>query len=151
MVAPRLDARRPSRASQKSAVSGSPAMVGGVLVGAPPRGGAVRSYLADGTLVQWLPPVDAHPDVVRWAVDAEIGSQPVPDALAARTGVCDPARFWPRWTAIEATAKLLDVPVIVWLAEHGLSARSAAGHGIVLHTARHRDLIITVGGRLAPG
>jgi hypothetical protein len=129
----------------------SPAMGGGLLVGVPPRGGAVRSYLADGALVQWLPPIDAHPDVVRWAVDAEIGTQPVPVALAARTGVRDPARFWPRWTAIEATVKLLDVPVIVWLAEHGLSVRSAAGHGIVLHTARHRDLIITVGGRLAPG
>jgi len=148
-VARRPDARFGSRASETPATAQSPALVGDIVVGAPPRDGWVRSYLAGGKLVQWRPPVDAHPDVMRWAVDAEIGTQPVPHALADRTGVRQPEQFWPRWTAIEVTAKLLDVPVVMWLAEHGLSA-GTAGHGIVLRTVRRAGLVITVGGRLTP-
>ena len=149
-MARRPDARYASRASETPATTPSPALVGDIVVGAPPRDGWVRSYLADGTLVQWRPPIDARPDVMRWAVDAEIGTQAVPRALADRTGVRQPERFWPRWTAIEVTAKLLDVPIVMWLAEHGLSARAAAGHGVVLRTVRRADLVITVGGRLTP-
>jgi len=141
-VARRPDARYASRASETPATTPSPALVGDIVVGAPPRDGWVRSYLADGTLVQWRPPIDARPDVMRWAVDAEIGTQAVPRALADRTGVRQPERFWPRWTAIEVTAKLLDVPIVMWLAEHGPT------HGPQDHAVA--DLVITVGGRLTP-
>jgi hypothetical protein len=112
------------------------------------RDGWARSYLADRRLVQWRPPVAALPSICGWAVDAEIAAQRVPTALAERTGVGDPAVFWPRWTAVEVAAKLLDVPVVMWLAEHGLSARVAADHDVVLRTVHHADLVITVGCRL---
>jgi hypothetical protein len=118
------------------------------------RPGWVRSYLADGRLVQWRPPgtdcgrsVADGTETLRWAVDAEIAAQPVPPTLAARTGVVEPAEFWPRWTAVEVAAKLLDVPVIMWLAEHGLCADAAADDGVVLRTAYRADLVITAGRR----
>lgn len=112
------------------------------------RDGWARSYLADHRLVQWRPPVAALPSLRGWAVDAEIASQRVPVALAERTGVGDPDVFWPRWTAVEVAAKLLDIPVVMWLAEHGLSARVAADQGVVLRTVRRAELVITVGCRL---
>jgi hypothetical protein len=112
------------------------------------RDGWARSYLADGRLVQWRPPVAALRSICDWAVDAEIAAQLVPVSLAERTGVGDPDVFWPRWTAVEVAAKLLDVPVVMWLAEHGLSARVAADHGVVLRTVHHAELVITVGCRL---
>jgi hypothetical protein len=117
-------------------------------VAADRRDGWARSYLADRRLVQWRPPVAAPSSICGWAVDAEIAAQRVPVAIAERTGVGDPDVFWPRWTAIEVVAKLLDVPVVMWLAEHGLSARVAADHGVVLRTVPHAELVITVGCRL---
>jgi len=123
---------------------------GDLVVGAPAdrRDGWARSYLADGRLVQWRPPAAALSSICGWAVDAEIAAQLVPVALAERTGVGDPDVFWPRWTAVEVAAKLLDVPVVMWLAEHGLSARVATGHGVVGRTVHHAELVITVGCRL---
>lgn len=69
-----------------------------------------RSHLADGRVVGWY----GEPGRV---IDAELTDQPVPDALAARYGTDD---FWGRWTRAECAAKAADVPITLWLAEHGL-------------------------------
>lgn len=71
-----------------------------------------RSYLADGRVVGWY----GDPDNV---IDAELTDQPVPPALAARYGSHD---FWGRWTRTECAAKAADVPIALWLREHGLDA-----------------------------
>jgi hypothetical protein len=107
------------------------------------RPGCVRSYLSDGRDVQWRPPCLSQD--VRWAIDAEIADQPVPAALAARTGVSDPAGFWPAWTAAEVTAKLLDVPMVMWLAAYGLSVPAAADRGVTLHALTWSGLAIAIG------
>ncbi len=75
-----------------------------------------RSHLADGRVVGWY----GDPGVV---IDAEIAAQPVPPALAARYGTDD---FWGRWTRAECGAKRDDVPISIWLAEHGLDGPSGA-------------------------
>ncbi|MGO4256544.1 hypothetical protein [Marmoricola sp. RAF53] len=69
-----------------------------------------RSHLADGRAVGWY----GDPGCV---IDAELTGQPVPPALAARYGRED---FWGRWTRCECAAKAADVPISLWLAEHGL-------------------------------
>lgn len=69
-----------------------------------------RSHLADGRIVGWY----GDPAMV---IDAELTDQPVPPALAGRYGTAD---FWGRWTRTECAAKRADVPISVWLAEHGL-------------------------------
>ncbi|MCT2587184.1 hypothetical protein [Actinophytocola gossypii] len=71
-----------------------------------------RSHLADGRVVGWYGPPGA-------VIDAELADQRVPPALAARYGA-SPEEFWPRWTRTECAAKLADVPITLWLAEHGL-------------------------------
>jgi hypothetical protein len=108
------------------------------------RPGCVRSYLSDGRLVQWRPPC-LRQDAIRWAIDAEIADQPVPAALAARTGISDPAGFWPAWTAAEVAAKLLDVPMVMWLAAHGLSAQAAADRGVTGHAFTWSGLAVAIG------
>ena len=82
-----------------------------------PGAPGARSHLADGRVVSWSPPL---PPEVRAAVDAEIATQPVPAALAGRFGIDRPEVFWPRWTAVEVACKVLDVPVVLWLAQRGL-------------------------------
>lgn len=75
------------------------------------RDGAPRSHLSDGRSV-WL-------DVTAgtgWAVDAELALDP-PEALVRRHGA---PHFWSRWTRTECAAKLAGVPIVVWLARHGL-------------------------------
>ena len=124
-----------------------------VVVGAPSdrRDGWVRSYLEDGRLVQWRPPREAFPAIIRWAVDAEIASQAVPSALAARTGISAPEIFWPRWTAVEVACKLLDVPMVMWIVDFGLDPLPAMGRGVRLRTTTHLSLTITVGGLTPDG
>lgn len=119
-----------------------------------PAGGA-RSYLADGRLVSWAPP--GHPDL-RWAIDAELADQPVPPALARRCGCADPALFWPCWTRAEVSAKLLDIPILVWVRRYGLApdAGDGAGRGpdygvLALRTSGHEGLVVTYGARLSVG
>jgi hypothetical protein len=75
-----------------------------------------RSHLADGRVVGWY----GEPGTV---IDAELTDQPVPPALAARYGVED---FWGRWTRTECAAKRADVPISLWLAQHGLDAPVSA-------------------------
>ncbi len=70
----------------------------------------------------------------------------MPSALAARTGITEPAVFWPRWTAVEVACKLLDVPMVMWIVDFGLDPQPAVGRGVRARTTTHRDLVITVGG-----
>lgn len=95
-----------------------------------------RSYVADGRCVGWY-------GAPGWVVDAELSDQQVPPALAKRHGVAD---FHRRWTRAECAAKLADVPIVLWLREHGLDMPSA---DFELHTFGLDDLVVTVG-RWAP-
>lgn len=81
-----------------------------------------RSRLADGRVVGWF----GAPDVV---IDAELLSAVPPPALVARFGGDG---FWGRWTAAECGAKAFDVPIVLWLREHGLSAGPLAVETVVL-------------------
>jgi len=112
-----------------------------------------RSYLADGRIVRWHPP-DGRP----WAIDAELLAQAVPATLARRTGVTDPARFWPQWTALETVCKLLDEPVLLRLRRLGLDGGRVDGsrvdgsrvdgsrtNGIRMWTRCHHGIVVTLG------
>ena len=79
--------------------------------------GPARSYLADGRQVTWT--LAVPPGLVA-AVDAELADQEVPATLATRFGVTDPGEFWPTWTAVEVSCKLLDASLLVWLSQRGL-------------------------------
>jgi hypothetical protein len=104
-----------------------------------------RTHLADGRIVVWTD-VDPHSH----AIDAEIADQPVPPALARRTGIRSAERFWPLWTAMEVACKLLDVPAHLWLKQHGLSVAHVAAR-LDIATFRHHDLTISVGRRSGRG
>jgi hypothetical protein len=99
-------------------------------------GAVARSHLPDGRCVGWFGPVPAGLAV---AVDAEPAGAAVPPALARRFGA---ERFWQRWTVAESLCKLTGVPIVVWLAKHGLDAPVPAG--FVCRTLRVSDLIVTV-------
>lgn len=101
--------------------------------------GVARSYLGDGRCVSWLPGLS--PAGLRVAVDAELATRPVPAALARRHGTGDPEAFWARWTAVEVSCKLRDVPVAVWLRTAGLHPDAAVG----LRTFRRDGVVITCG------
>lgn len=93
-----------------------------------------RSYLADDRVVGWY----GSPGVV---IDAEIVDQPVPRALAARFGAgSSPREFWVRWTRAECAAKLSDIPITLWISEHGLDP---AWHDVI--TVLHEDVVVSVG------
>jgi hypothetical protein len=100
-----------------------------------------RTHLADGRIIVWT---DVDPR--SHAIDAEIADQPVPPALARRTGIRSPERFWPQWTAMEVACKLLDVPAHLWFKQHGLSVAHVAAR-LDITTFRHHDLTISVGRR----
>ncbi len=87
-----------------------------------------RSHLSDGRVVGWY----GEPGVV---IDAEIRG-PVPPALARRFGEQD---FWARWTQAECAAKLADVPVQLWISEHGLGPA-----GYEVETLELDDLVVSV-------
>ena len=101
------------------------------------RVGWVRSYLSDGRLVQWRPP-DGQP----WAIDAELAEQPVPPALARRTGITERSTFWPRWTAMETACKLLGVPAHTWLTQYGLGRPPAA---LRIRTVNWNGIVVSIG------
>ena len=92
-----------------------------------------RSHLSDGRVVGWY----GEPGVV---IDAEIDG-PVPPALASRFGEQD---FWARWTQAECAAKLADVPMQLWISEHGLGPA-----GYEVETLELDDLVVSVGHRRA--
>lgn len=100
-----------------------------------------RSYLGDGRAVLWAAGRPRRRAAgLRGAVDAEIADRPVPRSLAARYGCCTET-FWPRWTAVEVSCKLRDIPVPVWLREHGLLPDPA----LAVRTFRLDDLVISCG------
>jgi hypothetical protein len=100
---------------------------------------AVRCYLGDGRQLLWTPAGAAAG--LRAAVDAEVGSRPVPPALARRHRVADPDSFWSLWTAVEVSCKLRDVPLPVWLRTRGLWPDP----GLAVRTFRVADLIVSCG------
>lgn len=92
-----------------------------------------RSHLADGRVVGWYGDREA-------VIDAEIADQPVPRALAARFGQGITTReFWVRWTQTECAAKIANVPISLWISEHGVSP----GQRDIL-TVLHEDVIVSV-------
>ena len=95
-----------------------------------------RSHLADGRVVGWY----GEPGVV---IDAEIATQPVPAALAARHGGED---FWVRWTRMECVAKLTDVPAV--LLQRDLDRPPPPG--VELTTLRLADVVVSIGRRSMP-
>lgn len=90
---------------------------------------ATRSRLADGRVVGWF-------GVDEVVLDAELAEARVPAALAARFGTED---FWGRWTATECAAKAHDVPIMMWIRQHGLRAGD-----LLVETFRWRDLVVSV-------
>jgi hypothetical protein len=98
--------------------------------------GGVRSYVADGRCVVWAPPGGGP---ARLAVDAEIAAQPVPPALARRSGITDPAVFWPLWTSTEVSCKIAGVSLARWLQRHGLQA----DEGLDIRTFTVADLVVS--------
>ncbi|NHN54593.1 hypothetical protein G9U51_02210 [Calidifontibacter sp. DB0510] len=90
---------------------------------------SVRTYLGDGRGVAWAPP---NPDGLTLAVDAELASQRVSPRLARCARSDDPAVVWPRWTACEAAAKVLDLPVLSWLHWPSLEVPAAIAERVVL-------------------
>ena len=106
---------------------------------AAPAGIEARSYLADGRVVRWRPRVLSP---LRIAVDAELADQSVPPALERRFGVADPRKFWTQWTRVEVCCKLLDVPVLQWLAIRGLASDVPE---IAMHTQTLDGLVVTCG------
>lgn len=82
------------------------------------------------------------------AVDAEIAAQPVPPALARRTGISDPAIFWPAWTRAEVVAKLTGEPILLLLKRAGLPVEIP--EGIEVSTIEREDLVISLGSMSKP-
>lgn len=77
------------------------------------------------------------------AVDAERADQAVPPALARRTGIPDPATFWPAWTRAEVVAKLTGEPILLLVRRAGLPLDVPAG--IEMTTIERDGLVISLG------
>ena len=111
---------------------------------ARPSRGHTRSHLRDGRVVTWQPRVP--PTGIRYAVDAELLDQPVPDSLIHRFGPAAPASFWRTWTAVEVSCKLRDIALLAWLSRYGLwipatlpMATAHLGAVVVTWGAEHID------------
>lgn len=119
------------------------ATAGHLVVGAEVNGttfpDSARSYLADGRGVAWTP---CATDAGRFAIDAELAGRPVPPALARRANTADPETFWTRWTACEATAKVLDLPVLSWLSWPALVVPQELAARVRLTHLRYRDVLV---------
>jgi hypothetical protein len=77
--------------------------------------GWVRSYDDRGRC--WAFPAE---DRQRTAIDVERLDRPVDIDLVERWGATSTEQFIRRWTVAETLAKLDDVPIVLWLADHGL-------------------------------
>ena len=108
-------------------------------VRADTRTPGARSYLGDGRRVTWFPRRTAETLI---AVDAELAHQPVPSSLGRRFGAADPLEFWRLWTTNEVAAKLLDVPILLWLARYGLRTQVP---GVSTRTLEIDDVVISCG------
>lgn len=89
-----------------------------------------RSHVSDGRVVGWY----GDPGTV---VDAEICTDSPPAHLVSRFGAED---FLGRWTRAECAAKLADVPMHLWLQEHGLTSGDYA-----VDTLELDDLVVSLG------
>ena len=111
--------------------------------------GAARCYLADGRGVAWNP---SDTNGFRLAIDAELIAQRIPPSVVRRARLTEPVEpldFWRRWTQAEVLAKLLDVPILMWVRQHGLDVPDLVGESIALRTVVHDDLVLTYGLRAA--
>jgi hypothetical protein len=99
-----------------------------------------RSHLPDGRTV--VLSGGTRPGT-RAAVDAEL-DLPGPSRLVGRYGE---DLFWERWTVAECAAKLLGVPIAIWLRRHGLEPPPSVG--LSFETFRiggpGPDVVVTVG------
>lgn len=108
-----------------------------------------HSHLADGGTVCWQP---GPGETVRHAVDAEWEDQALPPALARRMPDAAARDPWGAWTRAEVCAKLLDVPILVWVTTRDWPAEGEAlVDGRRLHLSTHRvgGLVVSLG-RLEP-
>ncbi len=78
---------------------------------------SARAYDHRGRQLVWLPPVTDG----RVACDIENSHGRPVSEIALRFGVCE-HEFRRRWVVAEVQAKLADVPVLLWLKQHGLPA-----------------------------
>ncbi|GAB3578495.1 hypothetical protein [Calidifontibacter terrae] len=104
--------------------------------------GTARSYLADGRGIAWKAPAT---DGCALAIDAELADQPVSPMLAQRTKSFDPEVVWPLWTACEAAAKALDLPVLSWLNWPGLKVPDDVAQRVLLKWERRDDVLLCYG------
>ena len=76
---------------------------------------ALLSYDARDRMLVWRPgpAVRGHA-----ACDIEAYDRPVPAPLRPRG--CTALEFFARWTATEVVAKVLQIPVVIWIREQGL-------------------------------
>jgi len=92
-----------------------------------------------------------------WAVDAELVTQPIPDALGARRraeggpdagdhehGDADPDAFWRAWTRAEVAAKLTGTPILAWVTTRGFGAEAS---GMRVWHRRIGDVLVCIGVR----
>jgi hypothetical protein len=98
---------------------------------------ATRSRLADGREVACD---RTAPDGRAVACDAELVAPP-PPLLAGAHGIRDPLAFATAWTRAECSAKLHDVPMLVWLRRNGLEPAA----DVELETTVTGDVVVTVG------
>ncbi|MFW5469392.1 hypothetical protein ACOCJ4_05030 [Knoellia sp. CPCC 206435] len=106
-----------------------------------------HSRLATGLVVCWSPP---PVEGVRFAVDAELAAQPVPEHLGRRwrgRWGSSLASFWGAWCASEVCAKLADVPIVVLAAAGpvGPSPVTIDQHTITYAVTHHDDLVLAYG------
>jgi hypothetical protein len=106
-------------------------------VGPADRPAAVpRSYLPDGRRVGWHGPMPPGWSV---ALDAELGSAPVPPRLAVKFGE---DRFWERWTRAESLCKVAGTPIATWIRRHRLEVPPLSS--AVWRTLRLADVVVSV-------
>lgn len=100
---------------------------------------SARSHLGDGRCISWSP--RSLPPGLHVALDAELADRCVPAALSVWAGGLPSAVFWERWTRVETSCKLREVPVVLWLRRHGLHEDPA----LALRTFRHGPAVVTCG------
>lgn len=113
----------------------------------PPSGATARSYDHAGHQLVWQSPQSAYGQ--RVACDVESDGRDC-SFLAAHFGVAEDD-FCVAWVATEVLAKLAGLPILQWLATHGLVRPPADGFAeIKLPVAgdvRARLLVVKAGGR----
>lgn len=99
---------------------------------------APHTRLEDGRTVVFEPALKSP--VGAWVIDAEANSTIVPTLVSRRLRARDPAGQLREWTRLEATSKIVGIPVLVLLTR----ARSE-DCDLDLLTAVLSDIVLTVG------